>query len=314
MTPVIGTSVRRLTPDRWLLGSSKVCERGTTSKPSRAIVSWQDREGTFYYLREQENEDYFQPPPVLATELVHEAGTSAAVWSLGSDTLCKVKAWCKELESESNTIRFVKSHAPSIPLPEVIYSWVDYDRNRSFLILKRVNGHTLQQAWPQLSLLQKSQIASQIAKYCSTLAKITSTSFESATHQAVLEPFLGLPAELDYPSWKPRPLGPFSLTNFASHSSRQPSTYHSDIGTLFYFYHADLGPGNIMVKDGKVVGILDWESAGFYPKFWIATKPTLSAGFFLKSTDVTEKVAWRNLLGSLLEKEGFKPAAMLATF
>ncbi|EEH07313.1 conserved hypothetical protein [Histoplasma capsulatum G186AR] len=39
-----------------------------------------------------------------------------------------------------------------------------------------------------------------------------------------------------------------------------------------YFYHADLGPTNIItVGDGSVIGVLDWESAGYSPKFWIAT-------------------------------------------
>ncbi|CAG8961939.1 hypothetical protein HYFRA_00013719 [Hymenoscyphus fraxineus] len=305
MTPVIGASVRESIPDQWVLGSSKVCERVTTRKPSGAIITWQDGEDIFC-LRELAAEDTLLPNHIMETGLVHEAGTSAAVWSLGSNTFCKVKAWCKELESESDTICFVRNNAPSIPLPEVIYSWVDHDWNRSFMILKRVSGQTLQDAWPQLSSLQKSGIASQIAMYCSILSGITSSSFESATHRGVLEPFLALDAEPNHPSWKPRPLGPFSLTEFVSHLSRRSSTHYFDIGTLFYFYHADLGPGNIMVEDSKVVGILDWESAGFYPRYWIALKPTLSAGFFLKSTDTTEKVAWRNLLGEMIAKEGFE--------
>jgi thiamine kinase-like enzyme len=32
--------------------------------------------------------------------------------------------------------------------------------------------------------------------------------------------------------------------------------------------HADLSPRNIIVKGDKVVGILDWEMAGFYPEYW----------------------------------------------
>jgi len=306
MTPTIGTSVRRPTLDRWMLGSSKVCERVTTTKPVGAITTWQDGEDTFY-LRERVEEDAVLPDDMLESRVVHEAGTSAAVWIIGSNTFCKVKAWCKEQESESDTIRFVRNNAPSIPLPEVIYSWIDYDWNRSFLILKRVSGQTLQDAWPQLSSLQKLQVANQIATYCSILSKITSSFFESATHRSVLEPFLALATKADHPSWKPRPLGPFSLPDFASHLSQRSSTHCYDIGTHFYFYHADLGPGNIMVSDSKVVGILDWESAGFYPRFWIASKPKISAGFFLKSTDQTEKETWRNLLGNMLEKEGFEP-------
>lgn len=302
MTPLIDTSVRYLTPGRWTLGSSKICERVTTTNPSNAIVSWEDEEGTFY-LRERVEDDLPSAEHSMKTGLVHTAGTSAAVWRIGTTTFCKVKAWCEGLEPEDDTIRFVARNAPYIPIPEVIYSWVDYNWNRSFLILKRVGGQTLQNAWPQLSLPQKSQIASQVAKYCSELAEITSPRLQSATGRGVLEPFITKDAE-SMPSWKPRPLGPFSLEHFNSYVSEQPSLHCHDI---FHFYHADLGPGNIMVsEEGNVMGILDWESAGFYPRNWIALKPKLSPGFNLDSTKGPKRRAWCDLLRSMLEKEGFR--------
>lgn len=301
-------SVRRLTPGRWMLGSSKVCERVTTPNPSNAIISWQDGEGIFY-LRERVEGDLLLPEDGLEAGLVHKGGTSAAVWSIGTNAFCKVKAWCEGLEPESDTIRFVGRNAPCIPLPEVIYSWVDHEWNRSFLILKRVDGQTLRDAWPRLTSPQKSQIASQIAKFCSSLAAITSLTFESATGRGVLEPFLTVPAESSHPSWKPRPLGPLSLTDFTAYLSHRSAPHCLDIGPYLHFYHADLGPGNIMVsEEGKVEGILDWESAGFYPRFWITSKPRLSAGFYLNSTEGMKREAWRDLLGSMLKKEGYEPA------
>jgi hypothetical protein len=91
MTPPIGTSVRRLTPDRWMLGSSKVCERVTIINPSNAIISWEDGDGTFY-IRERVEEDLLFLKGGLDTGLVHEGGTSAAVWSIGTNAFYKVKA------------------------------------------------------------------------------------------------------------------------------------------------------------------------------------------------------------------------------
>lgn len=32
--------------------------------------------------------------------------------------------------------------------------------------------------------------------------------------------------------------------------------------------HCDLAPRNIMVQDGKIVALLDWEDAGWYPEYW----------------------------------------------
>lgn len=292
-----------------MLGSSKVCERATTKNPSNAIISWEDGEGTFYLRERVEEDDLLLPENSIETGLVHQGGTSAAIWSIGTSAFCKVKAWCEGLEPGNDTIQFVARNAPGVPVPEVIHSWIDHDWNRSFLILKRVGGQTLQDVWPQISLPQKSQIASQIAKYCSKLAGITSLKFESATRRGVLEPYLTVDAELSHPSWKPRPLGPFSLEDFNSYLLRQSTTCYPDVGLSFHFYHADLGPSNIMVsKEGNVEGILDWESAGFYPQYWIASRPMRSAGFYLKSTEATKREAWRHLLISMLKKEGFEPA------
>ena len=78
MTPAIGTSIRQLTPDRWMLGSSKVCERFTTTEPLGAIIVWQDGEDTFC-LRKLAEEDRLLPNHNLEAGLVHEGGTSAAV-------------------------------------------------------------------------------------------------------------------------------------------------------------------------------------------------------------------------------------------
>ncbi|KAI0707550.1 kinase-like protein [Cerioporus squamosus] len=32
--------------------------------------------------------------------------------------------------------------------------------------------------------------------------------------------------------------------------------------------HADLAPRNILVKDGRIVAVVDWETFGWYPDFW----------------------------------------------
>lgn len=34
------------------------------------------------------------------------------------------------------------------------------------------------------------------------------------------------------------------------------------------FTHGDFRPANIIVRNGKVAAILDWELAGWYPEYW----------------------------------------------
>jgi thiamine kinase-like enzyme len=34
------------------------------------------------------------------------------------------------------------------------------------------------------------------------------------------------------------------------------------------FTHSDIAPRNILVKNGKIAAIIDWETAGWYPEYW----------------------------------------------
>lgn len=44
-------------------------------------------------------------------------------------------------------------------------------------------------------------------------------------------------------------------------------TMHKDTWPLC-FTHDDLSSLNILVREGDVVGIVDWETAGWYPSYW----------------------------------------------
>lgn len=55
--------------------------------------------------------------------------------------------------------------------------------------------------------------------------------------------------------------------------SRRLQTSHRVV-----FTHADLAPRNIIVRDGKIVGLLDWEDAGWYPEYWEYVKFFQRAG------------------------------------
>jgi hypothetical protein len=86
--------------------------------------------------------------------------------------------------------------------------------------------------------------------------------------------------------------------------SAEPSP---DIDAPFILYYTDFGPTNIIIsKDGNAItGIIDWESAAYYPRFWIATKSVIASAFWLESTTIEPKL-WGELLGQVLEAMGYK--------
>jgi Phosphotransferase enzyme family len=309
MSPPVELSVRRVRETFWVLGTSMVCE--CDSKPSaNSIASWTDPAGNIFSVRKiSEQEQELKSGSLDAQEAeadrMHQAGTGAAVWRLG-DAFCKVKAWCEGMELEADAIAFARQNAPSVPVPEVLCTWIDHSWNRSFIILRAVKGETLARAWPLLTDAQRQRVASAVASFCEELASTTSSNIQSASGCGTLEPFLTAHPPAVEPSWKPHLLGPLSVRELHIYLTKINSDVQMEFGDTFNYYHADLGPTNILVSNqGEINGIIDWESAGFYPRFWIGTKPLVSAGFFLNGTDIDKRKAWSTLLSRSLEEKGF---------
>ncbi|GKZ28346.1 hypothetical protein AbraIFM66950_003603 [Aspergillus brasiliensis] len=281
-SPPVEASVSQLSPDTYQMGSMYLCRKATSGIPDTAVASW-DEDDRQYYL----------------------AGLSSAVWEIGTQAICKVKTWADGMGRESDTLAFIASRFPYIPIPEVVYSWTDEKLNRSFLIMRRVQGQTLASAWPSLTSEQKAGVAYTVAKYYRDLTEATSEKLQSTMGHGVLEAFLTMHPEALHASWKPRPLGPFSLVTAEKYFNRMSTMPAPPIGDRFYFYHSDLSPTNLLTDDGYVGAILDWESAGYYPKFWIPLKPYRSGGFKLDIED-NSRYDWTNLLESHLSELGFK--------
>ncbi|KAF1961488.1 hypothetical protein CC80DRAFT_532103 [Byssothecium circinans] len=296
MDPPIENSIIRVKEDCWMLGSEYSCEV-VVSMPDDAVTSW-EADGNTYCIRKSSNRSNVSGDP--ESDRVHKGGTAAAVWRIGG-TFIKVKSWLQGMQLESDIIRFVNSTS-SVTTPEILCTWVDVEWNRTFLVLKAMEGQTLDEAWDSLSADQHMQIAGTVAQLCKTLASSTSEKLMSASGGPIAEPFLTVTPPHSKPSWKPHIYGPWSQNDLQSLFSG------SDVlegHTKFHFYHADLGPTNIMVrKDGSVVGIIDWESAAFYPRFWLGTKPLVSAGFYL-SGEKDKKRNWAVMLSDALGREGF---------
>ena len=75
-------------------------------------------------------------------------------------------------------------------------------------------------------------------------------------------------------------------------------------GGEFVFTHGRLNPQNVLVKDGEVVGLLDWGEAGYYPRYWETVKAAFwqaDLEFFLEAQErgVLEE-GWEQELGVML--------------
>lgn len=168
-----------------------------------------------------------------------------------------------ETPNEAIALRFVKAHT-TIPVPEVISS--DWDR----VTMEYIEGQTLQQAWPVLTSSQRSEILAQLSDYIAQMRSLGGISLGRLDGQGVV-----------VPSFMERTGGPFgTLSEFhdwlasplTERNSR--SIYWHQITTQLgaeypiVLTHADIAARNIMIRDGRIVAIIDWESAGWYPEYW----------------------------------------------
>jgi len=296
----LNQSIRRIDHNRWRMGSLE-CERIEGTPSTDTLAAWEET-GCTYVLQRTKDGGIACPrfvKPSDEVQLVHEGGSSSAVWAIGSQAFCKVKAWNSAMEPEDETIAFVKKIAPQISTPEVIYTWIDHDR--SYMILRRIEGSTLRDAWISLSSSQRDSVVKTVAAYCDFLAQNTSQMLGSVTGKPVLEPYLA-PSGSDL-------LGSFTHEECARYFSAS-SAESPTLGRVFQFYHPDLGPGNVIMSHGMVAGIIDWEAAGYYPQFWVATKPSVSPGLdFYPPIAEFEDFEWRKRLRTELETLGYPQAS-----
>ncbi|CAG8391192.1 unnamed protein product [Penicillium salamii] len=225
-------------------------------------------------------------------KLVYDAGNSSAVWSIGQSAFCKVKLCEAGIKPEAATLAFVHAQRPDFETPTVLLE--REHNNRSYLFLSRVQGRTLGDAWPTLDEKWRHHYMKTIVDVCKFLEKWKSDIPCGVHGNNALEPLLiKYCAEEDY--------SPGNLQRGCESMGMDCSK--------FVFYHADLGPGNIIVenipKTGSV-GIIDWELAGYFPKGWIRTKFRISRGLNLPDTATDNPTEWRAGVQELLGEHGFE--------
>ncbi|KAJ5948289.1 hypothetical protein N7466_001304 [Penicillium verhagenii] len=286
-------SISQIDTDTWLIGPLLLHR----SQGPYDTSTWYDPDDSTSYTLS--NAPIPPPPSVpLPTDdpkikLVYDAGDSSAVWSIGYHAFCKVKIRIPGTTAEATTLDFVHKQKPDFLLPTTLHE--TECRDRYYLFLSRVPGRTLERAWPTLDGDWKSHYVNAIVDACKFLECREGNTLCGVDGKNVLENYLiKNGAEKDY--------SPCNLRRACELMGMDCSK--------FVFYHADLGPGNIIVEHipqtGRI-GIIDWEAAGFFPRGWIRTKFRMSSGMDL--LDYYKPREWRSRVQRLLGAHGYEEYA-----
>lgn len=189
----------------------------------------------------------------------------------------RVVKWpCETPELDGH--RFALAYT-NLPVPKIFqaHTW----RGRLAIEMEYVpHCKTIQECWHTLSSEEKQGIVRQVSEYIQQLHCLTPPPELSSKVSAVK----GGPRR-DVRISSSTLFGPFEdVADF--HRCLRGGVESDAVREIFgekvadvhnrpyaiRFTHGDLGVQNILVRDGKVVAIIDWECSGWYPEYWEYTK------------------------------------------
>lgn len=172
-------------------------------------------------------------------------------------------------------MRFVAQHT-SIPVPKVYCAFVH--KGDTYTVMSKIDGKMPWHGWKNRTEESKAIILAQLRRMISELRSTPPP--EGASIGGVGGgPFCDcrLPSKL---LW-----GPFDMTRAfyealanGADLNAEYANLLDDVYELFEFYrnldtqlvlmHGDLSTLNILVEGDDVVGIVDWETSGWFPLYW----------------------------------------------
>ncbi|OBT53992.1 hypothetical protein VE04_05964 [Pseudogymnoascus sp. 24MN13] len=187
-----------------------------------------------------------------------------------TDKICVKYGPLKNL-SEASTMQFIRQHT-SIPVPRNICSFTH--KGWTYTAMERIHGDMIGRGWTSRADESKAKILSQLKEMVADMRKIAPPNlavsnvdggilYDSRIHGPMrFGPFEnirgfhkhlrgGLEAHVD------------NLGDDSSLIAWQESTFPAPV-----FTHGDLSSLNILARGDEVVGIIDWETAGWYPVYW----------------------------------------------
>ncbi|KAI0528038.1 kinase-like domain-containing protein [Xylaria bambusicola] len=182
--------------------------------------------------------------------------------------------------NEATVLRFIRANT-TIPVPEVFSS--DWDR----ITMEYVDGQTLKQAWSVLTPDQRSDILDQLRGYIAQLRALKGTKIGRLDGQGAVVPGIfkrsGGPFAtlVEFQEWLVKPHKGLRSQSMYWHQI----TTHLSAECPIVFTHGDIAARNIIVRDGKIVALLDWEFSGWYPEY----------GEYVFALRGLDNIDWENL-------------------
>ena len=163
---------------------------------------------------------------------------------------------------EAQTLQYIKE-STTIPVPSATSD------QPGVIVMDYVEGRTLEDCWTQLSEEEQQGIAEQMRDIVHQLRGLKG-SYIGAVNRG---PAVDL-RKFRYTGGPFNSESEFNEFFLSTITSSTPFMYRSALQSKLrrdhdiVFTNADLSWRNILVKNGAIVALLDWETAGWYPEYW----------------------------------------------
>lgn len=174
---------------------------------------------------------------------------------------------------EASTLQFVAKHT-SIPVPRVYCAFTHH--NRTYIVMERIRGTSIGIGWLKRSEESRAKILDQLKKMIEQLRSIAPPEGIGVAHVNG-----GYLSDYRIPGTSNR-FGPFKTVQDFHRFLRSGQEAHpehipeindlislqNNVSCTPVFTHGDLSSLNVLASGDDIVGIIDWETAGWYPSYW----------------------------------------------
>jgi len=189
-----------------------------------------------------------------------------------SDKIC-IKYGTRVNLSEASTMQFVATHT-SIPVPRVYCAFIH--KNRTYIVMERLRGEMIGSGWVKRTAESKNILLDQLRMMVKEMRSISPPNGMGIANVDGGPLYdVRLYGQSNY-------FGPFrTIQDFHKHlrGNLEPNPRHMpEVTDLIaqqqklwpgpVFTHGDLSSLNILASADKITGIIDWETAGWYPAYW----------------------------------------------
>ncbi len=285
------------------MGVHMICEIVWDEVPDDSLTSWVDDSNVRVCIRRRPSEmprkhDGSNIAELMFGVVAPQKNRSMAIFRMGNCVLVKLK-WLGLGGSrrEPAAMELIRQKAPSVPIPEPLYDWKDPDWFCYFIIMREIRGVAMLDAWWGLAEEHQQRLLREMALHIKAVGDITSPVSVSADGEPFADGMMVWRFEEYNEDMEPgRAAGPFTpeqLHEYATaNTSKRNLQLPPSLGEEFYLCHMDPAPDHFMISDGqphpprdknlqvrfpperqaglRVVGIIDWERAGFLPRLMVS--------------------------------------------